>query len=156
MAHYQYSKAKIRISIVVAAALSALVSGLAWMILTRLGYLQAGWLALGVAMIFFAFISAPTLLRFLRNESVLVIVPTGILDKRLHTGMLSWDQVRQIFIVQSEDEWSLETILWKAPNQLTPKVLRSNLSELQAEPQDIIKDLQRFTHVSMKPHTCMK
>jgi hypothetical protein len=158
-AHFRYSVPKFRQTVIIAAALTALVSALAWMLLVAFASRHPWlWTAL-VATVFFGFVSAPSILRFLRNEVVLAVLPTGLYHARIGPDPLSWEGIREIVVRQAESEFQLDVYLWKAQpgseatggqaSQPKPDV-SIELGPLDAPPAAIIEEIGRYARVRLE------
>lgn len=158
-AHFRYSVPKFRQTVIIAAALTALVSALAWMLLVAFSSRHPWlWTAL-VATVFFGFVSAPSILRFLRNEVVLAVLPTGLYHARTGPDPLSWEGIREIVVRQAESEFQLDVYLWKAQpgseaiggqvSQPKPDV-SIELGPLDAPPAAIVEEIGRYARVRLE------
>lgn len=113
MAQFRYSVPKFRQTLLTSAALTAMLTGLSWMLLQVFNrQLSAIWTAL-VALLFFAFVSAPSIWRYWRGEIVLAVLPTGLLDTRHSAEPVAWETIREIVLRQNEDDFRLDVYLWK-------------------------------------------
>lgn len=113
MAQFRYSTSKFHNSLIVAGAMTAATAGLAWMIASVLDYTHATFWTIAASLVFFAFVSVTMLLRFYRQETVLAVQPTGLLDVRYSTDTVPWDAIREIILRQHEDEFELDVYLWE-------------------------------------------
>jgi hypothetical protein len=148
---FRYSTPKFRMTLAVAAGLTAMVAGLAWMLLVAFGnHHPRIWTALA-ALIFFGFVSAGMLLRFLRNEPVLAIYPTGLFYARHSREPLAWETIREIVLRQKETDYELDVYLWK-PQPLARKAAGSpdlsiELAPLEAHPAQVIEAIGAHARV---------
>jgi ABC-type nickel/cobalt efflux system permease component RcnA len=113
MSGYRYSRPKVRTALVVAAGLTAVVSGTAWMLMLAFHVRHADLYASASAAVFFAFVSATMLWRYLRNEVVLAVQPTGLYDSRWRSDAVAWEAVREVVVRRKEDEVELDVYLWQ-------------------------------------------
>jgi hypothetical protein len=158
-AHFRYSVPKFRQTVIIAAALTALVASLAWMLLVAFGSRNPWlWTAI-VATVFFGFVSASSILRFLRNEVVLAVLPTGLYHARTGPDPLSWESIREVVVRQAESEFRLDVYLWKAQTGLNgirgdgtqPKPdVSIELGPLDAPPAAIVEEIGRYARVRLE------
>ena len=113
MATMRYSRPKFRVTLLVACAITAMVSGVVWMLLNAFYVLRANFYAGLSALTFFAFISVTMLLRYLRDDVVLAALPTGLYDARWQTDPIAWERIREIVARRREDEVELDVYLWQ-------------------------------------------
>ncbi len=120
---FRYSGVKIRSALLAAVAMTATVSGLAWMMLSAAYHPHAiAYTALS-GLAFFAFISAAMLFAYWRKSDVIAILPTGLFDRRWQREPVSWDAIREIVLRRVEDEFELDVYLWPGPgNRGRPNV----------------------------------
>ena len=151
MSQFRYSRPKFRQSLFVAAALTVLISGFAWMMLSAAGSRHVAFWTSITALVFFGFVSAGMLIRFLRDEVVLAVLPTGLLDTRFRPEPVAWDDIRDIALRQSETEFELEVHLWKAPaNRGTAPSqpdFTIELASLDAEPGEIVAEVGKYRKI---------
>ena len=112
MTRFRYSPTKFWISLIVALGLTAMVTGLTWMIFTRQGNPNANLITATAGLIFLAFFSARMALQYFRDDVVLAIQPTGIMDARWGRGMVEWELVKEITLRQFESNFELVVHLW--------------------------------------------
>ncbi|GIL02309.1 MAG: hypothetical protein BroJett030_22080 [Alphaproteobacteria bacterium] len=113
MTRFRYSRPKFRVALAVGAALTATVCAVAWMVLSALGVGDA-WLYAGLATaIFFVFVSATMLWRYLRGSVVLAVHPTGLYDSRWRREPVPWEAIREVVVRRREDEVELDVYLWQ-------------------------------------------
>jgi hypothetical protein len=152
--HFRYSVPKFRQTVVIAAALTALVSALAWMLLVAFSSRHPWLWTAFVAMIFFGFVSAPSIIRFLRNETVLAILPTGLYHARTSGDPISWESIREIVLRQAENEFQLDVYLWKPQGNpqrgpAEPEIT-IELAPLDAPPAAIVEAIGRHARVRLE------
>lgn len=148
---YRYSRPKFQVTLAVALALTAMVTWLAWMMLTAFGNQHArAWSAL-VALVFFGFVSARAILRFLRDAVVVAVYPTGLLDARRGPDIVPWDEIREIVLRQSEREFELDVYLWKPQARAESHVGRPDftmeLAPLDADAGEIVAAIGRHARI---------
>ena len=150
MANYRYSTPQFRHTLVVAVAISAMVAGLVWMLLRASGNPDAGFWGAAAALVFFAFVSAGMLYRFIRNETVLAVQPTGLRDARHSSTTIPWEDVRGIMLRQRESEFELEVFLWRRQDVSSagrdPDFI-VDLAPLDADVATILEDIGRHKNV---------
>ena len=151
MAQYRYSAPKFRASLIIAGAITAMVTGLVWMLLTALGFREAVFWSAMTAFVFFGFISAQMLRRYLRREPVLAIWPTGLYVAG-QGDTLPWEQIRAITLMRREDEYALNVSLW--PDRQTHAGRSSDfyveLAPLESDPGTIIEEIRRYRPVEIE------
>jgi hypothetical protein len=153
--HFRYSVPKFRQTVIIAAALTALVSALAWMLLVAFAS-RHPWLWTGlVATVFFGFVSAPSIVRYLRNETVLAVLPTGLYHARSGTDPVSWENIREIVLRQAENEFQLDVYLWKPQGRPLgggPALpdLSIELAPLDAPPATIVEAIGRHARIRLE------
>ncbi|MCC2098637.1 MAG: hypothetical protein KDJ29_17205 [Hyphomicrobiales bacterium] len=114
MTSLRYSRPKFRVSLVTAAAMTAMVSATVWMMLRAFAVLHATFYAAVSAVVFFAFMSVRMLLGYLRNDVVVAAHPTGLYDARWRAEPVAWEQIREIVARRRENEVELDVYLWRA------------------------------------------
>ena len=144
----RYSIPKFRETILIAVGLTAMVAGLSWMMLLAFGNPHARlWTAL-TALVFFGFISAPALLKYVRNETVLAILPTGLAYARYTDEPLPWESIRDVVVRQTENDYQLDVYLWKRQGAAaTAPDLTIELAPLDAGPAAIVEALGKHVRV---------
>ncbi|MFK5980122.1 MAG: hypothetical protein QM488_14670 [Rhizobiaceae bacterium] len=85
---------------------------LAWMISARLAGGYATIVTAVVALVFFVFCSIGMLSRYYRDEVVLAVRQQGFFDKRLKQKIINWEEIKEIVLLQREQEFQLELHLW--------------------------------------------
>ena len=148
---YRYSRPRFRQTIVTAAGLTVMVSGFAWLILSGTGVRQANWWTAATALVFFGFVSAGMLWRYLRDETVLAVLPTGLLDIRVAPEPVSWERIREVVIRQSETDFELDVHLWKRQGQDGAAGHEPDftveLASLDASPSEVVEAIGRHTMI---------
>jgi len=112
MTSLRYSGPKFRVALVVAAALTAMVSLTLWMLLNAFHFAHTDYLAALSALVFFAFVSVAMLIRYLRNEVVLAVRPTGLYDARWQADTVAWQDIREVVVRRVENDVELDVYLW--------------------------------------------
>ena len=113
MTSLRYSRPKFRVTLIVAGAMTAMVSGTVWMLLNVFAMSHANFYAALSALTFFAFVSATMLLRYLRNDVVVAVRPTGLYDSRWQSDTVAWERIREIVARQKESDVELDVYLWR-------------------------------------------
>ena len=145
---YRYSRPKFHVTLAVALGLTGMVTWLAWMMLTAFGSQHARlWSGL-TALVFFGFLSARALLRFMRDEVVVAVYPTGLLDARYRRDIVPWESIREIVLRQSEQEFELDVYLWK-PQAAASRVpdFTMELAPLDAGPGELVAAIGRHARI---------
>jgi hypothetical protein len=117
MTRFRLSASSMKTTVTVAAAMTATLAGLVWMVLTARGDPRALWWTLGAGTTFFAFCSAALLWRWLRGEAVLAVLPTGLYDARWRAEPVAWEEIRDLVLRRAEDEFSIDVHLWRPQGQ---------------------------------------
>ena len=112
MTSLRYSRPKIRVALVVAAAMTAMVSATLWMILNVFHFAHTDLVSALSALVFFAFVSVAMVVRYLRNQVVLAVRPTGLYDARWRAETIAWQDIREIVVRRVESEYELDVYLW--------------------------------------------
>lgn len=153
MTGLRYSQPKFRVTLVVAAAMTAMVSITLWMLMNAFGAIHADFYAILSAFVFFAFVSAAMLVRYLRNEVVLAVRPTGLYDARWRAEAVPWEMIREIVARRKENEVELDVYLWRpqrkdsAGKALSPDHV-IELAPLEAGAEELMATLAR--HVTLR------
>jgi hypothetical protein len=160
--HFRYSVPKFRQTVVIAAALTALVSALAWMLLVAFSSRHPWlWTAL-VGTVFFGFVSAPSIMRYMRNETVLAVLPTGLYHARTGADPISWESIREIVLRQAENEFQLDVYLWKPQGPIQGRNqgrsqggpaqpdMTIELAPLDAPPAAIVESIGRHARIRLE------
>ena len=137
MNRFRYSRTKFWLALVVALGLTAMITGLTWMIFTRLGNPNANGITAAAGLVFLAFFSARMALLYWRDEVVLAVLPTGIEDARWDWGMIEWERIKEITLRQREAEFSLNVHLW--PQEGNSPVLPIDLGALESDVDTITR-----------------
>ncbi len=135
MNRFRYSRTKFWLAIIVALGLTAMVTGLTWMIFTRLGNPSADAITAVAGLIFLAFFSARMALQYFRDDVVLAILPTGINDARWARGSIEWERIKEITLRQRENEFQLDVHLW--PVSGSSEILSIDLEALESDVETI-------------------
>jgi hypothetical protein len=145
MTRFRYSRTKFWLALVVALGLTAMVTGLTWMIFVRLGNPNANTITAAAGLIFLAFFSARMAFQFFRNEVVLAILPTGIEDARWGIGLIEWERIKEIALSQRENEFELNVYLWR--NGDVTQILAIDLEALESDVDTIINAITVYLPV---------
>ncbi|MCB1461283.1 MAG: hypothetical protein KDJ90_02375 [Nitratireductor sp.] len=113
MTSLRYSRPKFRVTLIVAGAMTAMVSGTVWMLLNVFAMSHATFYATLSALTFFAFVSATMMLRYLRNDVVVAVRPTGLFDARWQAETVAWERIREVVARQRENDVELDVYLWR-------------------------------------------
>ena len=148
MAQYRYSVSRFRQTLITAAAMTAGLAGLVWMLLTGLRDPDAGLWALASGSVFFAFVSVSMLWRYYRNGVVLAVQPAGLYDARVSEVPVSWEDIRDIVLRQAEDAFRLDVYLWKRQEAATAVPDFSiDLDSLNAGAGEIVNDIAAHSKI---------
>lgn len=142
MNRFRYSRIKFWLAMIVALGLTAMVTGLTWMIFTRLGNPDADFITAIAGLIFLAFFSLKMGLRYFRDEVVLAVLPTGINDARWGRGLIEWELIKEINLRQRESEFELIVHLW--PNTGMGPALAIDLEALEGDVETITTSITRY------------
>ncbi|MCB1457405.1 MAG: hypothetical protein KDJ48_12675 [Nitratireductor sp.] len=113
MAQYRYSDARLRQTLIVATGLTVMVCFLTWMLLTAASEPHTVIWTSATGFVFFAFMSLATLIRWLRRETVVAILPTGLFDARWQSDPVTWERIREVVLRRMENEIRLDVYLWR-------------------------------------------
>ena len=116
MTALRYSRPRFRTGVLVAAVMTGAVCGGVWMLLTAFAVRHSTFYAGLTAGIFFAFVSATMLLRYMRGEVVLAVRPNGLFDTRWRAETVPWEMIREVVVRRKEDEIELDVYLWQTPS----------------------------------------
>ena len=142
MNRFRYSRTKFWLAMIVALSLTAMVTGLTWMIFTRLGNPNADLITAIAGLIFLAFFSLKMGLQYFRDEVVLAVLPTGISDARWGRGLIEWELIKEINLRQRESEFELIVHLW--PNTGMGPALAIDLEALEGDVDAITSSITRY------------
>ena len=112
------------------------------MIFTRLGNPNANAITAIAGFVFLAFFSARMALQYFRNEVVLSILPTGIEDARWSRGLVEWELIKEITLVQRETAFEINVILW--PQNNFPTTLSIDLDALESDVETVTKAIMQY------------
>jgi len=113
MNRWRYARGKSRTALVIAGAMTAMVSVTVWMLANAFQVRHADWWTLVSALVFFGFVSAAMVVRYLRGETVLAVLPTGLYDARWRADPVGWEAIREVVLRRRENEVELDIYLWK-------------------------------------------
>ena len=112
MIELRYSRKKFQFTLLSAILLTVMITALAWMLSIRLAYIYSTYITAGVALVFFVFCSIGMLSRYYRDEVILAVRQTGLFDKRLRRKIINWEEIKEVVLLQRENEFQLEIVLW--------------------------------------------
>ncbi len=151
MAQFRYSTTKFRTALIVATAITLMVAGLTWMMTGALDQASRMFWTAAAALVFFAMLSASMLIRFFRQEVIVAVRPTGLFDARYSPETIPWEQIRDITLRRTEDEYMLDVYFWYAQEIAERKgnqpEFTMDLSTLDAEPERIIRAIAQFKDI---------
>ncbi len=150
MTTMRYSRPKFRVTLLVAGAMTATVSGMVWMFLNVFAMTHVGFYTALSAFVFFAFVSATMVLRYLRDDVVLAALPTGLYDARWQTDPIAWERIREIVARRMENEVELDVYLWRpqsARSELSPDHT-IELSPLEGDASNLVETIARHVRLS--------
>jgi len=145
MNRFRYSRSKFWLALIVALALTVLVTILTWMIFTRLGNPNTNLITTAAGLVFLAFFSARMALQYFRDEVVLAVLPTGIIDARWKTGLIEWERIKEIALRQRESEFELHVYLWPKTGDL--QILPIDLGPLESDVETIVGAISAYLPV---------
>lgn len=111
-ARFRYHRESFRRSLIIAIGLTALVCGLVWLLLGIYGSRYMNLVTAIAGLVFFAFISARMIANYMRDEIVLAVQPTGLLDIRLSADPIPWEAIKELVLIRREQEFALRIVLW--------------------------------------------
>lgn len=117
---FRYSKAKFQTNFFIALALTGMVCFFTWLLFNINGSYRATLYTFLVGTVFFAFISVNMLRQYIQNDVILAVRPNGLLDTRWSGEPVAWDDIKEISLQQTEDEFELSVWLWPKGNKTTP------------------------------------
>ncbi|MFZ1815620.1 MAG: hypothetical protein WBO55_05090 [Rhizobiaceae bacterium] len=148
MAQFRYSDRRLRETLVIAAGLTAMVCGLVWMFLKVSYHPHRVLWTVTTGLVFFAFCSATMVWRWLRRETVLAVLQSGLYDARWLREPVPWDRVREIVIRQAENEFAFDVYLWHRQHQASRGPDHTiDIAPLDIAVQDLAELLSRHTRV---------
>jgi hypothetical protein len=112
MRSFRLSRPRFTVTLGVAGGLTAMVSGLTWLLLTVFASRHSVLYSAVTGLVFFAFVSARAIVSFVRDEPVVSVHPTGIHDARAGQQPFAWDAIRELRLRQVEGEYELDIYLW--------------------------------------------
>ena len=101
-----------RQTVAAAALLTAVVTFLVYLVAGLVGARHPDWVAGISALVFFAFCSAATLWRYWRREVVVAMRPDGLFDARLGPQAVPWDDIKELVVHRSENDYGIEVVPW--------------------------------------------
>jgi len=136
MTRFRYSRTKFWRALIVSTGLTAMVSGLTWIIFSRSGNPNAGEYTAIAGLVFLVFFSARMALLYFRDEVVLAIMLSGIDDARWEDGLVPWERIKAITLRQRESEFKLTVHLW--PKRGVPRSLSIDLDVLEGDVNTVL------------------
>lgn len=131
-------------------ALTAAITFTTYVLLSTLGVRQYGVLTYATGLIFFGFLSAGMIYRFLRQEVILSIHHGGIMDVRHSREVLAWDDIKAIVLEQVEQDKQLRVFFWPTNNGVRQmKVANAviNIELLDGDAEIIVASIERYQPV---------
>lgn len=158
MHQFRYSRSQFLTMMIASLALTAAITFTAYVLLSTFGVRQYKLFTYATGLIFFGFLSAGMIYRFLRKEVVLSIHQGGILDVRHSPEVVAWNDIRRIVLERVEREEKLRVWTWPhlGPQQGPhPGRIASNgrvsfvidLSLLDGDTETIIRSVERYCPV---------
>ncbi|MGI9401327.1 MAG: hypothetical protein ACR2O0_08745 [Rhizobiaceae bacterium] len=96
-------------------------------------------------------LSAPMLVRYFRREVIVAVRPTGLFDARYSLETIAWEQIRDITLRRTEDDYMLDVYFWhsqeKSERLGNRPEFTMDLSPLEAEPERIIRAIAQFKDI---------
>lgn len=158
---YRYSRAGFRRNLAIALMLTAMICAMVWLLLGIFGSQHMNLLTALTGLLFFAFLSARTLARFIRNDIVLAVQPAGIYDPRISPEPIAWERIKELVLSRRENEFLLRAHLW--PDRPAPggngsawhppeggREIAFDLADLDAEIGTILAAIGRYRHVRIE------
>jgi len=142
---FRYSRRKFWRALIVSLGLTAMVTGLTWIIFTRTGNPNAFEFTAAAALVFLAFFSARMAVLYFRDEVVLAILPTGIDDARWGAGMVQWERIKEVTLRQRESEFELTVHLW--PVNGISESLPIDLDALESNVDTVVHAIEAYLYV---------
>ncbi len=154
MHQFRYSRSRFLTMMMASLALTAAISFTVFVLLSTFGVRHYKAITWATGLIFFAFLSARMIYRFLRNEVVLSIHQGGISDRRIAGEVMAWDDIRSITMELVEQEVHLRVQMW--PTTVAAKNGNAasffiDLSLLDADTAAIISSIERYHPVKEAP-----
>ena len=131
-------------------ALTAAITFTTYVLLSTFGVHQYKLFTYATGLIFFGFLSAGMIYRFLRKEIILSIHHGGILDVRHSPEVLAWDDIKAIVLERVEQEMQLRVFFWQSTNgvrqmKVTNAVI--NIELLDGDAAKIVASIERYQPV---------
>lgn len=148
---FKYSKSGFRNNLIIALGLTALFCALVWMILGIYGSNYMNIFTALTGLMFFAFISARTIILYFKDEIVMAVQPNGVYDRRIGDELISWDEIKELVLIRKEQDYALKIVLWPTNNNAdTQKTYLSNLSTLQGGSEPVLNAISQFKNIRME------
>ena len=131
-------------------ALTAAITFTTYVLLSTFGVRQYKLITYATGLIFFGFLSAGMIYRFLRKEIILSIHHGGILDVRQSQEVLAWDDIKAIVLEQVEQEQQLRVFFWQTTNGVRQmKVANAviNIELLDGDAASVVASIERYQPV---------
>jgi len=149
MHQFRYSRSRFLTMMIASLALTAAITFTAYAVLGSLGVRYYELYTYATGLVFFGFLSAGMLYRFFLNNVVLSIHHGGILDVRISSEVIAWDDIRSLDLQLIEQELKLHLTVW--PHAGIAKHGRKefdiNLSLLNAHPATVVASIERYQPV---------
>lgn len=153
---FYYSPNYFRTNLIIAAGLTLLVCFLTYLALAVLMVYRVNLYTALTGIIFFAFVSARSILAYLRRETVLAVLPSGLIDNRLGAEPILWPDIKQIFLKRSENEFHLAIYLWPRDRSGQLSLQASSgadymidLTPLDGDLEKILQSVSRYKQVTI-------
>lgn len=149
---FRYSKDVFYRSVVTSIGLTVIVTFLFWLFARLFGIANAGLITAAAGGVFFAFCSAAMILRYATGSTVLAFRPDGLFDRR-HTGRpIPWEDIREMRLMRSENEFQIAVSLWPGAGAVNEdrRELMLDLGPLDADVGQILESLQRFRNITIR------
>ncbi len=149
MHQFRYSRSRFITMMIASLALTAAITFTVYVLLSTFGVRQYKFYTYATGLVFFGFLSASMIYRFLRQEVVLSIHHGGIVDTRLSGEVIAWDDIRNLDLQLVEQELKLHLVVWPhaAIAKKGQKEFDIDLSILDANPAVVIASIERYQPV---------
>ncbi|MCP5036385.1 MAG: hypothetical protein GY945_02180 [Rhodobacteraceae bacterium] len=131
-------------------ALTGAIAFTTWVLLGTLSvpyYVEITW---ATSLVFFGFLSAAMIVRFLRSEVVLSIHHGGIVYRPYSTDVVGWEAIRSTTLELVEQELRLRVTLLKNPHLQDKAEFEDftiDMSLLDGDPETIVASIERYQPV---------
>ena len=150
MHQFRYSRSRFLTMMIASLALTAAITFTTYVLLSTFGVRQYTLVTYATGLIFFGFLSAGMIYRFLRKEIILSIHHGGILDVRHSPEVLAWDDIKAIVLEQVEQEQQLRVFFWQTNNGVRQmKVANAviNIELLDGDAASVVASIERYQPV---------